>query len=156
MSEKGNRDNDMELLSAYLDNELGEAERNKVAAFLGNSQQARTALEGLRHTKLLLTATPPTKAPVDLLDALEAQAEAFVAKRHAQEAASRKWFSPWAWAGAAACAALAVGIGFWPSRQIPVESLLTAHAASQTSLGLHQNLISAAHSPATTNELGKI
>ncbi|MBN1491760.1 MAG: zf-HC2 domain-containing protein, partial [Phycisphaerae bacterium] len=69
------RHNLEEQLSAYLDDELTDAERAEVEAALAQDEQARRTLEELRQTAGLLGSLPRGKAPVDLIESLAAQME---------------------------------------------------------------------------------
>jgi anti-sigma factor RsiW len=143
---------EMELLSAYIDGELEEAEKNRVGSFLSNSPEGRRALERLKHTKTLLMATPPVTVPSDFLDKLEEQAERAM-KREAGRAFWR-FSNPWAWTSpmAAAAAMVALAFGLKPARQIPFSTLVAAHEALQTDSGLHQKVVAAAHYEPSTEK----
>jgi hypothetical protein len=54
---------DVELLSAYLDQELNERERTKLEARLKSQPELQAGLEELRHTRLMLRSLPRRKAP---------------------------------------------------------------------------------------------
>jgi len=54
---------DLELLSAYLDNMLNDAERSALEARLANNEQLHTELEALRATVALIKGLPTLKAP---------------------------------------------------------------------------------------------
>lgn len=149
------KDKEMELLSAYLDEELEETEQKRVGAFLANSANARAELERLRHTKNLFIGTPKIKAPVDFLDAIERQAEQYADRYEARK--SWNWGGRWGFASAvfAACFMLALGIRLFPTTQkIPLNALLAAHNA-QSASGIHQNLMSVSHIDALRNENNK-
>ncbi len=138
---------EMELLSAYLDDELEESQKGQVSSFLVNSPEGRRALEELRHTKSLFVATPRISAPADLLDLLEAQAEKLMAQEEKQS--FWNWANPWAWTSltaTASAAALALMIGIHSPRQISYEVLLAAHENAQGVGGVHQTVMAAAHS----------
>lgn len=139
------KEKEMELLSAYIDGELEEAEKNRVGAFLSVSPEGRKALERLKHTKMLLMGAPPIEAPKDFLDALEAQAERVMEKEAA--GAFWRWSNPWAWTSplAASAAAMALIIGLKPTPQIPFETLVAAHESLQANTGVHQKVVAAAH-----------
>lgn len=147
MSKKG--DKEMELLSAFIDGELEEAEKNRVTSFLSNSPEGRKALERIKHTKALLMSTPAIHTPSDFLDKLEAQAEKTLAAHRSRQFFWR-WSNPWAWGPslAVAAAAFALVIGLRPTAEIPYESLLAAHQDAQCGVNLHQKLLAASHAPA--------
>jgi len=138
----------MELLSAYLDEELDTSAKERMNSFLVGSPEARRALEELRHTKSLFAASPRVSAPSDLLDMIEAQAEQ--AMQREEKGSFWSWANPWAWASlSASAAALALMVGLHtPSHQISYDVLLAAHENAQSGTGLHQTLISSAHSSA--------
>ncbi|MCU0482508.1 MAG: hypothetical protein MUE54_15030 [Anaerolineae bacterium] len=54
---------DLELLSAYLDNMLNDAERSALEARLANDAVLRAELDGLRATIALINGLPTLKAP---------------------------------------------------------------------------------------------
>lgn len=142
-----NREKDMELLSAYLDDELNEESKLRLSSFLADSPDGRKALEQLRHTKSLLLKAPKVSAPADFLDMLEDQAEQVMVK-HNERRAFWNWANPWAWGSTvamSAAAGFALVIGLYTPKQIPYETLLNAHASVQGTGGIHQNLLSASH-----------
>ena len=137
---------DMELLSAYLDDELEDSKREQVSSFLTKSPEARRALEELSHTKNLFVATPRVHAPTDLLDFLESKAEQLMQQE--EKKSFWNWANPWAWTSltaTASAAALALMVGLHSPRQISYEVLLAAHQSAQGG-GVHQTLIAAEHS----------
>ena len=138
---------EMELLSAYLDDELEGSRKEQVSAFLTNSTEGRRALEELRHTKILFAATPGVNAPADLLDLLESKAERLMQQEEKQS--FWNWANPWAWTSLtamASTAALALMVGIHSPRQISYEILLAAHENAQGGGSVHQILIAAEHS----------
>ncbi|MDX2078999.1 MAG: hypothetical protein SFZ02_21380, partial [bacterium] len=54
---------DLELLSAYLDNMLNEVERSALEIRLAQNEALRTELEALRATVALIKGLPTLKAP---------------------------------------------------------------------------------------------
>jgi len=54
---------DLEILSAYLDNQLEEGEVKRLEARLTESAGLRTTLEDLRRTRLMLRSLPKVRAP---------------------------------------------------------------------------------------------
>lgn len=137
----------MELLSAYLDEELNETQSSDISAFLTQSPEARRALEELRFTKSLFASTPRVHAPNDLLDFIENKAAQTMER--AAKPSFWTWANPWAWTSmtaTASAAAIALLIGLHSPHQIPYEVLLAAHANAQGGVGLHQTLVSSAHS----------
>lgn len=67
-------DDDLELLSAYLDDRLSSAERAALEQRLRQDAALRTELEELRATKTLLSNLPPVKPPRSFtLDAAQVQ-----------------------------------------------------------------------------------
>jgi len=62
-------------LSAYLDDELSDAERAEVEMYLASSEDARRTLAELRRTTELLRSLPRGKAPADMVELLTAQME---------------------------------------------------------------------------------
>lgn len=138
----------MELLSAYIDDEVDETEKTRISSFLATSVEGRKALERIKHTKTLLMSAPPVKVPEDLLDALENQAIAAMERR--EEKRFWRWSNPWSWATpmAGVAAAFALTIGLRAPEAIPYSALLAEHAAFQSGAGLHQQVVAAAHLPA--------
>jgi anti-sigma factor RsiW len=144
MSNKEERE--MELLSAYLDDELDTKQKEQVSSFLARSPEGRRAVEELRNTKSLFAAFPRITAPTDFLDKLEAQAETFM-EQQARQQSFWNWANPWAWTSltaTASAAAVALMIGIHSPRQISYEVLLAAHENAQVGGGVHQTLMSAA------------
>lgn len=141
-----NKDKEMELLSAYIDGELGEEEKNKVSSFLAHSPEARKSLERLKHTKKLLMNMPAIKAPESFLDSLERQAVQAMEREEVNDLFWRRT-NVWAWASPvmAAAAVVAIAVGIHTPSQIPYETLLAAHDTAQVGSGVHQNLVSASH-----------
>ncbi len=76
------RHEQLEQLSAYLDGELGEAERRDIEALVGRDPEARNLLEGLRQTSELLGSLPRGTAPPDL---------AACARQAVAEACAKRW-----------------------------------------------------------------
>jgi anti-sigma factor RsiW len=138
---------DMELLSAYLDEELEDSKREQIGSFLTNSPEARRALEELRHTKSLFSATPRVSAPTDLLDFLESKAEQIMQQE--EKKSFWNWANPWAWTSltaTASAAALALMVVMHSPRHISYEVLLAAHENAQGVGGVHQTLVAAERS----------
>lgn len=54
---------DLDMLSAYLDGQLGEKERVRVETRLQNDESYRQELESIRHIRLLLRHLPQRRAP---------------------------------------------------------------------------------------------
>lgn len=54
---------DVEMLSAYLDQELNERERQKLETRLKTQPELQAGLDELRHTRLMLRSLPRRKAP---------------------------------------------------------------------------------------------
>jgi anti-sigma factor RsiW len=63
-------ENGAELMSAYLDAELDEAESEAVQSMLEQSAEARAELEELRKVVALVSGLPPVEAPEDFVDKL--------------------------------------------------------------------------------------
>ncbi|HOF19238.1 MAG TPA: zf-HC2 domain-containing protein, partial [Phycisphaerae bacterium] len=100
-------------LSAYLDGELGEAQRKRVEAALADDAKLRAELDSLRRTRELLRALPRARAPEGFVDRVLAQAERgnLVAPLAPAEPAPAQ---PWRWVRWVATAAVvlvAVGVG---------------------------------------------
>jgi anti-sigma factor RsiW len=140
------RNDEMELLSAYIDEELNETEKKRVEDFLSTSPAAKKAIRDLHQSKAFLMSLPPVIAPEDFLDKLELQAEAAQQKLVSQPSFWRR-ANPLAWASSfamAACVAL-LSIGLYPQRQIPFETLANAHMTMSANSGIHQRVLTAAH-----------
>jgi anti-sigma factor RsiW len=135
----------MELLSAFIDGELAESEKEKVSSFLSNSPEGRKELDRLKHTKALLMNAPPVKVPPDFLDALELRAE--MAMKWKPRRLFWSWSNPWAWAPSLgfAVAAYFVAVGLRPPPQIPFKLLMAAHETVQSAMGVHQAVVAASH-----------
>jgi anti-sigma factor RsiW len=144
--------NEIELLSAYLDNELIGDELARVKSQLDASMEWREELESLQQTKQLSMSIPRMAAPVDLLDFLEDQALKVASRKQFSLWKIFSWpsqVSPWTWAPTMAIAALAVvGVRIHHVHQnafLPLDPFLTAHARSGTeSLG-QPNVLAAAY-----------
>ena len=72
---KINPDNLHEYLSAYLDDELTEAQRAELERLLATNASARAELEAVKKTVKLVSSLPRRRAPAHLLDDLTAQVE---------------------------------------------------------------------------------
>jgi anti-sigma-K factor RskA len=150
MSIKDERE--MELLSAYLDEELEGESKERMNAFLATSPEGRKALEELRLTKSLFVATPRISAPTDLLDLLEAKAERAMERQTRQS--FWNWSNPWAWTSmtaTASAAVVALAVALHTPRQIPFQTLMAAHASAHGVGGVHQNVVSAAQNASFTS-----
>ncbi len=136
----------MELLSAYIDEELTPAEKRRVELFLATSTEGKKAVDELNKTKALLLSSAAVKAPADFLDALEAQAEDAVAALPARRSFWHR-SNPWAWATPFVTASLLLvaGLGLRPQKSISLDTLVAAHMGLQTKSGLHQRVLRAAH-----------
>ncbi len=86
-------------LSAYLDGELGEAERRALNAALATDHELRAELEGLRRTAALVRSLPRLRAPKGLADRVRT---AIAAPQQAPRPAHA-----WAWLRGRRLAALA-------------------------------------------------
>ncbi|HAU36908.1 MAG TPA: hypothetical protein DCX07_04240 [Phycisphaerales bacterium] len=100
-------------LSAYLDGELGEAQRKRVEAALADDAKLRAELDSLRRTRELLRALPRTRAPEGFVDRVLAQAErgnlvAPIAPAEPAPAQPWRWVR---WVATAAVVLVAVGVG---------------------------------------------
>jgi hypothetical protein len=69
------REEQYEQLTAYLDDELGQAAREQVERLLQDDPQARRLLEELQRTSRLVASLPHERAPRNLLAAVTAQLE---------------------------------------------------------------------------------
>ena len=83
-----------ELLSAYLDGQVGSDERARITAHLDTCGACRAQLESLRKTVMLLRAAEPVRAP----EGFRAQVRARVTSEAGRPA--RAWRLPalsWSW-----------------------------------------------------------
>jgi anti-sigma factor RsiW len=64
------KENGAELISAYLDAELDDAESEAVESMLSQSAEARAELEELRKVVALVSALPDVEAPEDFIEKL--------------------------------------------------------------------------------------
>jgi len=113
-----------ELLSAYLDGQVGTDERARITAHLDTCDACRAQLESLRKTVMLLHDAEPVRAP----EGFRAQVRARVASEAGRPAkALRLPALSWSWRTAGAAAA-AVLIGLFTvnllREQFPATSLL--------------------------------
>ena len=90
-------------LSAYLDGELGEAERREVEATLAADATLRVELDQLRRTAELVRSLPRRAAPAGFASRVQAA----ITPAHS---ASRPWFRSWRSAAIAAAACLLLGL----------------------------------------------
>lgn len=90
-------------LSAYLDGELGEAERRAVESALAASPELRAELEATRRTAELVRSLPRVSAPADLRPRVEAAIAG-------EAGASRPWLRTWRLVALAAAACLLIGL----------------------------------------------
>ncbi len=139
---------DLELLSAYLDNELTPGELTRVKDFLSKSVEWREELEKLQEMKSLSSSLAPIAAPLDLLDLLEAEAD-----KRVQKLSKRSWvpeiFSApvgsWSFNGSLAAAALLlISVGVYQNHEtsfMPLEPLLMAHAQMQSDMLPQRNAV---------------
>src|SRR5688500_11607679 len=88
---------DLELLSAYLDGEVNSEELNRVNELLATSADARFELENLAKVRDSTAATPRVAAPPDLLADLLRQAA--LRKQSRPVLAPRAAPLRWVWAG---------------------------------------------------------
>jgi anti-sigma factor RsiW len=120
-------DKDYELLSAYLDRELTEAEQTALEARLQAEPQLQATLEELRVVKQAVAALPIVPAPRDFRLAPTMAAPAILPRAAAQPRVAR-W-----WVGAAAALALVlVGLGVIFTAQPSEEPLPVMVAAVPT------------------------
>ena len=69
------RDKKFELLSAYLDAEVTEAQRAEAEALLSHDADARALFDGLKRVRAMVAALPASKAPDDFTGAVMARIE---------------------------------------------------------------------------------
>ncbi len=101
-------------LSAYLDNELSERERQEVEAFLAEYAEARTLLAELRATIAMVQKLPRAKASDQLMEDLRGRLErdALLGHEPVSEPAARGSGSGRRWIAAAAVIVLALVTGY--------------------------------------------
>src|SRR5437879_13037028 len=95
-----------ELLSAYLDEQVGSGERARITTHLEACESCRAHLESLRKTVALLHTTEPLRAPEGFRARLRERIDA-------QPRRAPRTFGlprlPWSWRTAAAALAVAMG-----------------------------------------------
>ena len=64
-----------ELLSNYIDNEIGDRERNEVKRLIAHDVEIKRKFERLRKIKVLLNLAPASQAPDHILENVKAQIE---------------------------------------------------------------------------------
>jgi hypothetical protein len=137
-----------ELLSAFLDKQLSGEELSFVHEKLTSSAEWREELEILKKSKSLMTALPHLSAPADLIEALVEQAEQASVKKRPFMLGIFNFSNPWVMGGsfATAAAATLLVVQLNTSRTIetlPLEPFLQAHAQSQSSSFIHEEVLSA-------------
>ncbi|MFQ5489964.1 MAG: anti-sigma factor family protein [Phycisphaerae bacterium] len=113
------RDNLDEFLSAYLDDELGDADRTLLERLIAQDSYARGRLEQLRQTVELVRTLPRRGAPPEMLDELTAGAERELLLGDLEELAPLRrpwWSSAKPLLSAAAVLAITVGGGWYVLR----------------------------------------
>jgi hypothetical protein len=112
-------DENSELLSAYLDGELGARQRKEVARLLEGSPEARALLGKLERDAQVLRQLSPCKVPFDLSGTILANiaAEGITPSRLPEPVVgrptTRRRFPIWTRYAAAAAVLLAVSLGLW-------------------------------------------
>lgn len=102
-----------ELLSAYLDGELSEAERQGVEQRLRSDPEARRTLDGLRKAAAAMQSLPRGRAPAELAEAVRARLERRALLEPATASPRRGWNGRFF--AVAAAVALTAGLAFFMS-----------------------------------------
>ncbi|MCA9254896.1 MAG: hypothetical protein KDA33_04635, partial [Phycisphaerales bacterium] len=105
------RDEQLELLTAYLDGEASEAQRAEVESLIAADPEARRLLAELRRTSQLVAGLPHSSAPTQFSQRIVARLE-----REALLGADRSDERRWTlgnWSALAASIALVVVAGWW-------------------------------------------
>ena len=110
------RDKLGEHLSAYLDDELPQAEREVLERLIARDQATRKQLEELRQAAELVRGLPRRSAPPSLVEDLTAAAERRALLGEPDEAGPPRrpwWYSARSWLSAAAVVVITVGGGWY-------------------------------------------
>ncbi|MCB4757518.1 MAG: zf-HC2 domain-containing protein [Elusimicrobia bacterium] len=120
---------EMELLSAYLDEQLESAQRARIEIHVQSCPDCRAELNKLKSLKTFLQKLPNRSMPAALVTSLEARA--------AEQLNRKSWVDwlmlPRIWVPASAFALSVLALTMWPrpnaveENSIPVESILAAH-----------------------------
>ncbi len=147
-------------LSSFLDGQLDDGQKSRVAAHLADCSNCREELDSLRYTKRLLASAPRRAMPPELISSIEQRlTQSTWTGRFWQGLKAPRVFVP---AGAFAALALIAGLWFGVRRDsseqyIPLEPLLTAHARyTAESLVPQGSLVSSTYSAQLTAQYNDV
>lgn len=99
-------------LAAYIDGELGDADRAEIEKYLAANPSHRQLIEELKRQKLTIASLPRESAPVEVLDHLQSHLERQALLDNVEDGADSMRINRWPqWTAVAAMLLLTVGLG---------------------------------------------